>query len=300
MKYENVAIVTDGGASLTPEVLKQYDTSRLSEISFHIQLEMTGTSIDDVPNPSASDLAEFVRQNREAKTQTAQPSPGEFAQLFAKLFNSGFDRIVTICMSSKLSGTFNAACLAASGFEPNRVLVVDSMTTSMTQGLVVLEMIDMANASWPADKIAERAHRLCQRSKVVQIFSDLRHLQKGGRIGKAARFAGSLMQVKAVISLIGPEGPENEIGTLQPIAKARGWSRARSETIVCLKDFAKNQPCKLAFAHNGAEEQLALLFKEAMQAKFNMVSPPFITTQRMVLCVHSGDDAIGIGALLLD
>jgi len=157
---------------------------------------------------------------------TSVPSLDMFARTYARLAEET-DEILVIMLSSKLSGIYNAALQSASLIEGKcRIEVVDSGCAVMAQGFVVIEAARAAQAGASLDEILEIVRRNLPRVDIRAAFDTLEYLQRGGRIGKAQAFMGSVLKINPIITL--------KDGLVEPVSRVH----SRAKAIDALYDFA--------------------------------------------------------------
>lgn len=195
-------------------------------------------SIDDVMGPDGSptleNLKSFYNKMRQgALTKTQQASIEDTEKLFRTILSKGVD-LLHIAFSSGLSGTANAARLAAETlkeeFPDRKIMVVDSLCASMGQGLLVDSAIRMKEAGKSIEEVAqwleENIPHLCHLFTV----EDLKYLQRGGRISKTTALVGTMIGIKPVLHV-------DDEGKLVPLAKVRG----RKQSLQALVDRMEQQ-----------------------------------------------------------
>ena len=143
---------------------------------------------------------------------TSQPTPDAFAQLFRKEVEAG-NQVVALTVSSKLSGTFQSAMIAASDF-PDQVWVVDSCSVAIGAGIMAELAMQHIQSGLSAPEVAAQLERDREKICVIALLDTLEYLKKGGRISKTTAFAGGLLSIKPVLAI-----REGEIAIL---GKARG------------------------------------------------------------------------------
>ena len=148
---------------------------------------------------------------------TSQPSPDVFATLYTTLLADPADQVVGLHISSKLSGTLQSATLAAQGFDPGRIHLVDTESVSGGLQLLVRAALDDIRAGDPANVVAEKAARRRSKVTIVVLLDTLTYLHRGGRIGRAQAFVGSLLNVKPLIGV--------RDGEVVPLARLRSRSK---------------------------------------------------------------------------
>jgi DegV family protein with EDD domain len=220
---------------------------------------------------------------------TAQPSAGIFTGLFQKLASSG-EEILSIHISSGLSGTINSARLAAEKFKESSVQVIDSLTLSGGQRFQVLAAARAVKAAWQRTAILERLEAIRKATEVIYTLDTLTYLARGGRIGRVQALAGSLLGIKPIIRVDRTDGKYSTAG------KARTINRALQDIadhLVTL--YGAETALWVSVLHGKFEEQartLANLLKDRLNvAKLEIlrISP--------VLGVHTGPGVVGAAVL---
>jgi len=200
-EYMNTRIIVDSTADLTSEVKKRVTVIPLS-VRFGDDEYIDGVTIDNKT---------FYEKLVESDTlpTTSQATPDMFAK---ELEKTGGEGAVVITISSKLSGTFQSAVIAASEYD--NIFVVDSGTTAIGGGILAEMALSLADKGMSAKEIAETLEKEKEKIVIVALVDTLEYLKKGGRISKTVAFAGSVLNIKPVISLV--KGEINMLG------KARG------------------------------------------------------------------------------
>ena len=145
---------------------------------------------------------DFYRRliNEPKLPSTTQPTPNDFAEVYNKIANET-DEILVITVSSKLSGTNSSATQAKDYFKGKcRIEIVDSQTVAMAEGLIVIAAVNAIKAGANLDKVTELCRQAVHRSHLIAYFDTLKYLAKGGRIGKAKEFLGSMLSVKQILT----------------------------------------------------------------------------------------------------
>lgn len=142
---------------------------------------------------------------------TSQASPASFDQVFREVAANG-DSAVVICLSSKLSGTYQSACIAAESYD--NIYVVDSQSVAIGTGVLAQYAVDCADAGISAREIAQKLEKKKADVTVIALLDTLEYLKKGGRISKTVAFAGGVLNIKPVVTV--------QDGVVALIGKARG------------------------------------------------------------------------------
>lgn len=142
---------------------------------------------------------------------TSQATPDAFDRVFREVAANG-DSAVVITLSSRLSGTYQSACIAADGYE--NVYVVDSQSVAIGTGVLAQYAVDLAEKGLPAGEIAAKLIEKKKDVCVIALLDTLEYLKKGGRISKTVAFAGGVLNIKPVVTV--------QDGVVALIGKARG------------------------------------------------------------------------------
>ena len=196
-------IVVDSTADILPEYLDQIHTVPLT-VSFGEEEYIDGVTIDH---------RTFYQKliETDAMPSTSQASPAAFAEQYDQAAAAD-EEVVVITISSKLSGTYQSAMIAAAG--RSSVYVVDSENASVGCGILVGLALRYLRDGMTASAIAEKLQEDKKKIVVIALLDTLEYLKRGGRISKAAAFAGGLLNIKPVISIADAE--------IQLLGKARG------------------------------------------------------------------------------
>lgn len=216
---------------------------------------------------------------------TRQPSPQDFADCYAELVAAGYERIYSLHVSAKLSGTFQSATLGAELSGGERVRVVDTETASLADAMLALAIQRRLAEGTSDEEVEALIARFKSTAGVVFTVGTLEYLQKGGRIGKAQALAGSLLNVRPILSVAD--------GVIEPIGKVRGRQRALEEFGRIFSERTTDQAgLRLAIAHANAPEWVDVLTDLAArtrpQAEFELVE-----ILGAVVGTHAGPGAVG-------
>ena len=217
-----IAIVTDSTADLPADLAAQKGIHVMPlNVHFGTEVFLDGIDLD------ADSFYERLTGGDVFPT-TSQPSVGAFADVYRELSET-CDGIISVHISSKISGTCNSAMQAkeAIGEGACRIEIVDTLQASMSLGLIALGAADAINAGAGMDEALEVTQRLTRCARLFGVVDTLEYLHKGGRIGRAQMLLGSLLQVKPVLSLVdGIAFPIERTRT-----RARGHERLRTISV---------------------------------------------------------------------
>jgi DegV family protein with EDD domain len=220
---------------------------------------------------------------------TAQPSAGIFTGLFQKLASSG-EEILSIHISSGLSGTINSARLAAEKFKESSVQVIDSLTLSGGQRFQVLAAARAAKAAWQRNAILERLEAIRKATEVIYTLDTLTYLARGGRIGRVQALAGSLLGIKPIIRVDRTDGKYSTAG------KARTINRALQDIANHLVTLYGAETALWVSVLHGKFEEQARTLANLLKDRLNVAK---LETLRVspILGVHTGPGVVGAAVL---
>ncbi|MBQ4547257.1 MAG: DegV family protein [Oscillospiraceae bacterium] len=200
----SIKIVLDSTADLLPELAEKFDVVHLT-VNFGEEEFIDGVTIT---------RDEFYAKLIESDVMptTSQASPEAFENVFGKIAENG-DEVIAITVASKLSGTYQSACIAASEF-PGKVRVIDSKTVAIGTAILAEYALSLVESGLSADEITAKIEEKRGDIRIVALIDTLEYLKKGGRLSKTAAFAGTLLNLKPVVSV--------EDGEISVLGKARG------------------------------------------------------------------------------
>ncbi len=274
-----VRIVTDSTADLTPEQQRAAGIT-VVPLNVHFGDEVFRDHMD-------LSTDEFFRRLKASPQlpRTSQPSVGAFEEAYRSLRQGG-DEIVSVHLSSKVSGTYNSALMAAQSVGEGKIDVVDSLSTSMALGFIALEGAKLARAGRDRQAVAECLRGLVPKARVICVVDTLTYLERGGRIGKARALLGSLLNVKPILQL--------KDGEVVPLGRARGRPQALNRLVELLERDGKVS--QLAIMHGAAHTDAEQL-RERVASSYPSVDIQ-LTEIGAVLGTHTGPGVIGFTYLV--
>jgi DegV family protein with EDD domain len=220
---------------------------------------------------------------------TAIPGPGEYLAKFKKLAEEGVQQIASIHMTSKGSGAFQAAQTAKGMLKevlPDMVVeVIDTLNVSMCHGWMVIEAAREAIQGASLKRVVDRVNQLVPVTRMLQTADTLKYLYMGGRIGRAQHLAGSLLNIKPIISM--EDGIIVSLGTARSRKRAYEMMVDRIESVV-----GNNKKIKIAYVHAAAIEEVEKI-RDLVEARFTPVETIF-TELSPALGVHTGPGTAGL------
>ena len=274
-----VRIVTDSTADLTPEQQRAAGIT-VVPLNVHFGDEVFRDHVD-------LSTDEFFRRLKASPQlpRTSQPSVGAFEEAYRSLRQGG-DEIVSVHLSSKVSGTYNSALMAAQSVGEGKIDVVDSLSTSMALGFIALEGAKLARAGRDRQAVADCLLGLVPKARVICVVDTLTYLERGGRIGKARALLGSLLNVKPILQL--------KDGEVVPLGRARGRPQALNRLVELLERDGKVR--QLAIMHGAAQTDAEQL-RERVASSYPGVDIQ-LTEIGAVLGTHTGPGVIGFTYLV--
>lgn len=229
----------------------------------------------------------------EVPPRTSQPSPGDFQTLYQSLFNAGYTGIISIHISRELSGTWQSATIARELLPEKNIWVIDSKSASMGLGLIVLNCLERIRAGADGDETAKYALWLSEQQKILFGVQTLEYLHRNGRIGKAAKLIGSLLNVKPILTV-------DADGFVAPAGKVRGNSKFMPYLLQAAASFCRGYSGRidLAVVHAldpGMGAQLLAKIKEQTP-----IRNAYLREIGTVIATHTGPGTIGFILQKLD
>jgi DegV family protein with EDD domain len=275
----SVAVVTDSTAYLSDELIEGYG---IHVVPLYVVL--AGHSGREGWDIGPGDVARALGV-RGQTVSTSRPTPGDFVAAYRRALAAGADRLVSIHLSSELSGTWDAARLAASQVGEHIVTVVDSRSAAMGAGFAVLAAARSAAAGADAAAVARAAQETADATRTFFVVDTLEYLRRGGRIGSAAAVLGSALAVKPVLHV--------QDGRVVPLEKVRTSARALNRLVQRAVEAAGQGPVSVAVHHLAAPERAERLAAE-LRDRLPQLRELHVTELGAAIGAHVGPGAVGI------
>jgi DegV family protein with EDD domain len=274
-----VAVVTDSVADLSPQMVKELGVS-VVPLSVRFGEDVYRDGIDLTPD-------QFYEKLRTSKIfpNTSVPSPADFIRVYDEVAEKT-DEILVILVSARLSATYEVARQSIDMMKKKcRVELLDSETATMAEGFIVMKAARAAQAGASFDEVIEVARQTIPRVDFLAVFSTLEYLRRGGRIGRAQAFLGSLLRINPLITL--------KDGLVEPA----GRSRSRAKAIDRLYEFAASYANieEMAVEDTACPEEA-----EALRERLGAIFPKErIYRSRMtpVIGTHTGPGLLLVGVM---
>jgi DegV family protein with EDD domain len=277
---EAIQIVTDSSCDLAPEVLKEYGIAVIPlTVRFGTEVHRDGELSPD----------EFwTKMTGHQQAGTSQPSVGAFQEVFQRLVNQG-KQVLCITITSKHSGTFNAAQLASQAFG-EAVAVFDSLSFSLGLGLQVISAAQRARAGQSLSDILASLEGLRERMKIQLVLDTLENLRRGGRADGFIRVAERMtraLNIKVIINVVE--------GQLQLMSAARSFKRALNRILGSVERMGPLE--NLAVLHTRAAELAEATAQDLAQRTGFARDRIEVKETGAVLSVHAGPGVICVLAV---
>jgi DegV family protein with EDD domain len=220
--------------------------------------------------------------------RTSQPSPAAFQEAYIRLINEGADAILSVHLSSKLSGTYQSACTARDTLPDTvkkiTIEIIDSQNISIAMSRSIIRAAQEATEGLSLPEI--KAHLLDElaRTRILAVLDTLEYVKRGGRIGGARAFLGNMLSVKPIISL--------KDGEVIPVEQPRTRSKAYARVAELLREMGKIEHVSIAESSEGFAEQLAQAIKTVYAGELSFYE------LGAVLGTHTGPGTAAIAAVI--
>jgi len=276
-------IVTDSAADMPVE-----ETAALNVTAAPLIIQFPDKEVN-AHDISADDFYNRLEKMRPAIPTTAQPSPALFTDIYRDVAKRD-PEILSIHVSSGLSGTINSARLGAEAAAPEaRVTLWDSMTLSGGERFQVLAAAHAVRAGWPLDAILQRLAEIRDKNEIIYTLETLEYLARGGRIGRVQAAAGAILGIKPIIRVDHADGKYSNVARNRTVNGAIGYIADH------LRGMYGDAPMWITVLHGRYAEKAELL-KQQLSGKLNIAK---IEVMRIspVLGVHTGPGIVGVAAV---
>jgi DegV family protein with EDD domain len=272
----NTAIVVDSTADF-PEAQERFPNWRMVPL----YVRFGDQSYRDYVELGPDEFYARLRTADELPT-TSQPTPGDFLAAYEEL--AAYERIYSLHISAKLSGTFESARTAASELG-DKVRMVDTETASAAITMLGLAMQRRFERGTTDEQIAALVERYKDEHRLLFTVDTLEFLAKGGRIGRAAKFAGQMLHIKPILTI--------DDGEVLPLKRVRGNQKAMQEFVSEFTEGSTDEPgLRVGIAHADAPERAEALVKMVRDVRPH-AEIETVTTLGAVVGTHAGPGTVG-------
>lgn len=285
---QKIALLTDSCADLSPRLAEENHIYRVP-----LRILCADGEYSDGVNIFGGDI--YARLRAGELPQTSLPSGEDIEKTLRQIVVDGYDGVVAVMLSSGLSGTYNLVRLIGEecrGMLPVRVY--DSLSGSLGMGMTLLQLAEDIRRGMEWEELTERrVPQLLAGSHPFFSVDTLEYLVKGGRIGKVTATAGTLLQIKPIITF----APD---GQLQSVAKVRGRGQVMDKLVaMAVKACGEHRRYNLAVANGGAPAEMELVRQKLITAlpDYDHIWEGEIDG---TLSVYIGDGVLGAAVQVLD
>ena len=277
-----VSIVTDSAASIPEALLNEL---HIQTVAYYIH--RGGEALRDLVTIQRDDFLRWMMTATSMLT-TASPGPGDYLETYRGLISRGIRNILSIHMTAKGSGAYQAASIARDALRDEspgtRIEVVDTRTVSLCQGWMAIEAARAALAGISLDEILARVAQMIPITQMIQTADTLKYLYLGGRIGRAQNLVGSLLHIKPIIGM--------RDGVIVALGKAHSRLQAYTAMTDLMTETVGRGRVKVAYVHAGALQEAAKI-KELVEAKVDVLES-FFAELSPARAVHTGPGTAGL------
>jgi DegV family protein with EDD domain len=278
-------IVTDCAADLLNEELESLD---ITLAPLYIQFPEGEVNSADI---SADEFYNRLEAMRPAIPSTALPSSGVFNEIYRKVADTS-KSILSIHISSGLSGTINSARVGAEHIKESVINIFDSMTLSGGERFQVLAAARASKAGWHLKAILERLEMIREKTEVIYTLETLEYLARGGRIGRVQALMGSVLKIKPIIRV------DHKDGKYTTVAKGRTIAQNLGTIVDHVVDMYGSIPLWATVLHGRFAESADELAK-SMNERLNIKKMEILRISP-VLGVHTGPGIVGTAVMPME
>lgn len=277
-----IAVVTDSTAYLSDDEVEKYNLTIVP-----IPVIIDGKSYREGIDITTSEFYEKLR-NSQSFPSTSQPPVGEMIELYQKLADEGYDTVISIHLSSTISGFLNSLQQLSDELTNIRLIPFDSQVTVKLMGYLAIEASKLAQAGMAADDIIDHLKDLRATIGNYFIVDDLQNLVRGGRLSNASAFIGSILKIKPLLTM---NTPSHEIEAFEKVRSTKK-ALARVEELFAHDMSKVDYPVKAMIIHAN-DEPAAIKWRNKLVEQYPNI--PFeITYFGPVIGTHLGEKALAI------
>jgi DegV family protein with EDD domain len=273
-----VRIVTDSTSDIPLELARELGIIVVPlTIFFGEQAFLDGVELDN---------ARFYQklQSSQVLPRTSQPSPASFQEAFTRLIDEGADAIITVNISSKLSGTYQSACTARDTLPEEMkkipITVIDSQSVSLGLGMVVMQAAREAREGVGYEEIEAHIRDQISRIRILCVLDTLEYLRRGGRIGGAKALVGNMLSVKPILAL--------KNGEIAPVEQPRTRAKAYSRIAQLVGEMEHPEEISII----GSDDDVCRQLQQALQRTFQGTIPTY--KLGAVIGTYTGPGTVGV------
>lgn len=273
-----ISIVTDSTSDIPKNLVDKYGINVLPlTVRFGSEEYRDGVDI------SSEEFYSRLSHSTSLPT-TSQVTPSSFIELYKNELNKG-NSVISIHISSDLSGTCQSAEFAKKTLNNDRISVIDSRTATIPLGMIVLKAVELVNNGLSHDEVVQKVEEYKKRVRILVVVDTLKYLKKGGRLTRTQALIGDMLNIKPLLTI--------ENGKVVLIDKARGQKKAISKIIEIMEKQMVNVPHLYVGVGNALCRDTAEVIKEVIKNRFSDVEF-YDTNVGSVIATHAGPGAFGV------
>ena len=277
-------IISDGGCDFSKDEAQKHG---VDVVPFYVTLDQE-THLREGVDISKEEYFKRLVEEKNLFPKTSQPSPQDYIDVYTPHLQAGRD-ILSLTISSKLSGTYNSATLAASTLReayPDRaIIVIDSLNGSVGQGLILKEIIKMRDGGCSVTEAAELADKVIKSARIYFTLDSLEYLRRGGRCGPTTALVGGILGLRPVLQLV-----DGLISQLDSVRGKKNVLKLMEEGVVnALKDVTQNINLSVGHILNGEN---ATAFKANLERALGIRIANPVTEIGVTIGTHTGPGAL--------
>jgi DegV family protein with EDD domain len=279
-------LISDGSCDFTDIEVKKYD---IDVVPFYVSLDHTNFLKEGV-DISKADYFKRLSTETDLYPKTSQPSPQDYVDVFEAALKEGKD-VLCVTISSKLSGSFSSANIAADmvreDYPERKVVVLDSKSVSIAHGLIMKEIVKMRDNGLSLDETEEKAKEVFEHTRAYFTLDTLEYLKKGGRVGPTQAMVGGILGLRPILQVV-----DGEVKSLESVrGKKKMLSMMETAIVETLKDN-KNEVA-LSVGYILSEEE-AVGFKNNIETALGIEIDNPVTEIGAAVGTHAGPGALAI------
>lgn len=253
-------------------------------------LLMRGKEYTDFIDISAEDFYKSLNEDDKLIASTSQASTGEMVEVFESMKAKGYDELLMISISQKLSGTYENAMLAANMMGDFKVTIFNSLTLSYPQAKMALDAAQMVKDGKTFDEIIDHLEYIRDNHSIWFAVDTLKYLVANGRLSGASGFVGSLLKLKPLLQV-------SKEGTIDSIEKIRTTYKAANKVVDKFLEATKGKDVEAFIIHSHAPERVERVRKMVMDARLDIkeVKAYHLTP---VVGAHAGPNIVALGYII--
>ncbi len=276
---EKIALITDSACDIDEETIAKYQIHVLPFKIIYQNREYT----DKVDITSQ----EIYRNMKIEIPKSSLPSMEDIERLYQTLTEENYTHIISINISSGISGTANAVKLISEQFPDIKTYLYDTKSTSVCEGIILKKCGELVKAGKSFDEITKEIPEMKRKLHFYFVFGTLEYAIKGGRIGKISGTIGDILDIKPIV------GFDEEFGQCFTFEKIRGRNKSINRLIQLGEKISKNKRCDAYVIHGNVEED-ALKICDRLQQNPDIMNVYLIGQISAIVGVYCGPGTVGV------